>query len=243
MNKTVLDLRTSTLVVDGSDSSSISLMRGTTSLKESQMSDQPAGTFPLVFESGVVSLDEEGVLHVYLSHSPDAAHPMVTHPDGEETFIPMSVFEATITGADEGPIRVLTGMREASELPDGFVFHLKGWQLCQLEVSGDFTVVFSGVEEPPDWFQPGKVHRFDGPDEGFRIFKDSLPLSKVEIPNVKPKKPKSTGVAVDPTATPLGAKYTPDRSLAQDFKKRPGFGCATLILVGIIGSMAVAGLA
>ena len=202
------------------------------------MSDQPAGTFPLVFESGVVSLDEEGVLHVYLSHSPDAPHPMVTHPDGEETFIPMSVFEATITGSDEGPIRVLTGMREASELPDGFVFQLKGWQLCQLEMSGDLTVVFSGIEDPPEWFQPGKVHRFDGPDDGVCIFKDSLPLSNVEIPKVKPKKPKPADPAVDPTATPLGAKYTPARSLSEDFKKRPGLGCATLILVGMMAAAA-----
>ncbi|HCH66584.1 MAG: hypothetical protein CL927_12705 [Deltaproteobacteria bacterium] len=149
--------------------------------------EQPPGVFPLIFESGVVHIDEEGVLHVHLTHSSDAPHPVVTHPDGGETTIPGGAAEAHISGGPGTNTRVRSSLRETDTLPEGFVFHIRGWQLLQLEMSGDLTVVVEGVFDPPSWFQAGKVHRFDGPDEGVTIFKDSHPL--VAAQPAKPSRP------------------------------------------------------
>jgi len=198
------------------------------------MSDaQPAGTFPLVFESGVVNLDEDGTLHVHLSHSADSPHPVVGQPEGEETTIPGDVSEATLTGAEGETIRLRCGFREAEELPQGFVFHIKGWQTVQLEMSGDLTVVLTGIEEPPAWFQPGKVHRFDGPDDGVRLFKGSQPIkeSKTAATTAPPR-------ARPPTPPPESTEYTPDRSLGEDAKLGGGSGCGAVVLLGVLGAAA-----
>lgn len=138
--------------------------------------EQPPGVFPLIFESGVINIDEDGVLHVHLTHGPDAPHPMVTHPDGGDTTIPGGATEVHLDGGPGTNTRVRCSLRETDVLPEGFVFHIRGWQLLQLEMSGDLTVVVEGVFDPPAWFQSGKVHRFDGPDDGVRIFAGSQPL-------------------------------------------------------------------
>ncbi|MEC7986265.1 MAG: hypothetical protein VX278_13955 [Myxococcota bacterium] len=140
--------------------------------------EPPSGTFPLVFESGVINLDESGVLHVHLTHSPENPHPMLTHPDGEETTIPAEASEVYLDGIEGGKINIRGGIREADTLPSGFVFHIVGWRLLQLEMSGDLTVVMGEMQQIPSWFQDEKVHRFDGPDEGVRLYKDSRSLSE-----------------------------------------------------------------
>ena len=151
--------------------------------------EPPSGTFPLVFESGVVNLDEHGVLHVHLTHSPDEPHPMLTHPDGEETTIPAEVSEVYLDGIEGEEVKLRCGIGETDVLPSGFVFHIVGWRLLQLEMSGDLTVVMGEMQKIPDWFQNEKIHRFDGPEEGVLLYKGSQPLSKgssTRAPNTVP---------------------------------------------------------
>jgi hypothetical protein len=183
-------------------------------------SEQPPGVFPLIFESGVVNVDEEGVLHVHLSHGPDAPHPMVTHPEGEETVIPGSAKEAHIKGGPGTNTRLRCSLLPAEALPDGFVFHIKGWRLLQLEMSGDLTVVVEGVFDPPPWFQPGKVHRFDGPEGDVRLFKDSQPLVPPQV--TPPKRP-------IPEWTPA-----PPRGSSKKSDSGSKSGCAGLLLLLLI---------
>ena len=146
------------------------------------------GTFPLVFESGVINLDKDGVLHVHLTHSPDNPHPMLTHPDGEETTIPPKDSEVYLDGIEGETILLRCGIRETNTLPSGFVFHITGWRLLQLEMSGDLTVVMGEMHEIPGWFQNEKIHRFDGPEEGVRLYTGSQPLttSNIQISNAVP---------------------------------------------------------
>ena len=119
--------------------------------------EPPIGTFPLVFESGVINLDENRVLHVHLTHNPDNPHPMLTHPDGEETTIPAKDSEVYLDGIESEEIKILSGISETDNLPSGFIFHITGWRLLQLEMSGDLTVVMGEMHETPDWFQEKKV--------------------------------------------------------------------------------------
>ena len=165
--------------------------------------EPPSGTFPLVFESGGIHLDENGVLHVHLTHSPESPHPMLTHPDGEETTIPAKDSEVSLVGIEEEEINIRAGISETDTLPSGFIFHITGWRLLQLEMSGDLTVVMGEMHQIPDWFHSEKVHRFDGPDEGVRLYKDSQPLSKdsnIRISNTAP--------TWEPTSSSNAAKET-----------------------------------
>ena len=140
--------------------------------------EPPSGTFPLVFESGVINLDEKGVLHIHLTHSPEHPHPMLTHPEGEETTIPAQESEVYLDGIEGEEIKLRCGIGETDTLPTGFVFHIVGWRLLQLEMSGDLTVVMGEMQKIPDWFHNEKIHRFDGPDEGVLLYKGSQSLSK-----------------------------------------------------------------
>jgi hypothetical protein len=179
------------------------------------MSEQPPGVYPLIFESGVVRIDEDGVLHVHLTHGPEAPHPLATHPDGEQTTIPGAATAVTLAGGDRDTVRVRCSMRETDALPDGFVFRIEGWRLVQLEMSGDLTVVVEGIHTPPPWFQPGKVHRFDGPEGDVRIHTSSQPLvaSKPPAPSPPPRPP--------PAASPSPAPGS----------SAPTGGCGSLLVV------------
>jgi len=209
-------------------------------------SEQAPGLIPLVFESGVVNIDEEGVLHVHLPHGPDAPHPMVTHPDGEETTIPADATEVRLNGGARNNIRVRCSLDETDELPQGFVFRIEGWQLVQLEMSGDLTVTLDGLFTPPSWFQPGKVHRFDGPGGAVRIFTGSQPLVAARPPSAPtPRRSSPTPPSERPTSAP---RPEPGRSEAPagspsgprtDSRR----GCAGLLILllalgGLAGSMA-----
>ena len=197
--------------------------------------EQAPGVIPLVFESGVVNIDKEGVLHVHLTHSPDAPHPMVTHPDGEETTIPGSAKEVCLSGGDRTNIRVRCSMHETDVLPQGFVFRIEGWDRLQLEMSGDLTVVLAGLHEPPLWFQPGKVHRFDGPDDGVRIHVDSQPLESPRIPRPSTPTPRpspaaSSGPAASPGPAASGTSGTSGSS-GSSSASEGGRGCGGLLLM------------
>lgn len=181
----------------------------------------PPGTFPLVFESGVISFDEAGALHVWLSHGPDAPHPLQTHPEGEEGFVPTQVTRAEVLGeVPAGAVHL--GMLEAPERPQGLELVISGYRSIRLEASGDLTVVVEGVKDPPGWFTPGKVHRFAGPDPSPRLWAGSAP-----VPSRKPPPPPRAPTPTSPPPGPSSAK---------------GSGCAILLallaLGGALGALA-----
>lgn len=114
---------------------------------------------PIVFESGVFRFDEDGALVVHLEHGPDDPHPLATHPDGQDGFIPAHVHEATVVGT--GGKGAVTGhFRTAEALPEGLTLTISGYHFVQLEGSGDLSVLVRDPESLPAWFAPGKVHRF-----------------------------------------------------------------------------------
>ena len=114
---------------------------------------------PLVFESGVFRFDDHGVLFVHLTHGPDDPHPLATHPDGADGTIPAAASEVTLQGS--GGKGTVSGHFPTSEaLPQGFVFTISGYHFVQVEGSGDVSVLLKNVDALPDWFTPGKVHRF-----------------------------------------------------------------------------------
>ena len=203
--------------------------------------DLPYGTFPLVFESGVINIDEEGILHIHLSHGPETPHPLVTHPDGEETNIPGNVSEANLVGNENETTVVRCGLKETDDLPTGFVFHLKGWKLLQLELSGDLTVVMAGMKDVPEWFQHGKIHRFDGPENGVHLFSGSQPLVEREqqqdpLPKPpRPPKPQQNSPKKPSQNTQTKSDPTPQSTT----------GCGLLLFIGAVitsASMAAAPL-
>lgn len=189
----------------------------------------PPGTFPLVFESGVISFDETGALHVWLSHGPDAPHPLQTHPEGEEGFVPAAVQRAELVGDVVGG-SVYAGMLEAAERPQGLELVISGYRSVKLEASGDLTVVVEGVKDPPAWFTPGKVHRFAGPDPSPRLWAGSAPVPSRKVKAPPPAAPTSPPRAPTPTSPP------PAPTTAK------GSGCAILLallaLGGALGALA-----
>ena len=188
------------------------------------MSQYPAGTLPVVFESGVIWFDEDGSLHVHLSHSADAPHPLKTHPNGEDTHVPPEVSHEVIEGSTEGGAwRSRSGLREVESLPEGLELVFKDYESITVEASGDLTVVLQDVDSPPDWFTPGMVHRFDGPEDGVCMWRESAPA-----PMPQPKK---------------AAAPTPQPQPQSEGAPRPGpgnkgasGGCMGLLLAGVVGS-------
>ena len=168
----------------------------------------PTDTFPLVFESGVVNICEDGTVEVHLSHSKDEPHPMKTHPDGEDTTIPKRESEVDLIGTDRETVKVQGGISDTDTLPTGFVFRIKGWRLIQLEMSGDLTIVMAEMADVPDWFQPGKIHRFDGPEGGVSLYTGSQPFvtkntrTRPTLPKSKPvSKPKDEAPKIENNTT------------------------------------------
>ncbi|MDP6932358.1 MAG: hypothetical protein QGG40_05550 [Myxococcota bacterium] len=188
------------------------------------VSEVPRGTFPIVFESGVLRFDDQGTLFVHLTHSADSPHPLSTHPDGEDGTVPGDVAESVIEGR-EGARTIHGGFREAEELPQGFVLEIRDYELVKLETSGDLTVVLHGVQSPPPWFTAGKVHRFDGPDDGVCIWKDSEPAPKPEVKAPPPRPQRDPPPRTDPRQ-----------------ETGSGGGCGLMFLVGALLPLAAAAL-
>ena len=181
----------------------------------------PTDTFPLVFESGVVNICEDGTVEVHLSHSKDEPHPMKTHPDGQDTTIPKRESEVDLVGTDRETVKVQGGIAETDTLPVGFVFRIKGWRLIQLEMSGDLTIVMAKMEDVPDWFQPGKIHRFDGPEEGVRLYTGSQPFVAKNT-RTRPTLPKSEPVSKPKDEAPKSQNNTTTQSKS---------GCGLMVLL------------
>lgn len=137
------------------------------------MPDFPPGTFPVVFESGVLRFDDDGTLSVFLSHSADAPHPMQVQEHQDDATIPGGAAKGVLVGTGEQRWRSRASLPETDELPDGFVFTIRRYSSATVEMSGDLSVLVEGAVEAPSWFVPGKVHRFAGPDERVQLWSGS----------------------------------------------------------------------
>lgn len=147
------------------------------------------GTFPIVFESGVLRFDDDGALHMHLSHSAEAPHPFATHPDGSDGHVGADLSEVVIRGAVTARRAVEgTSFQRANALPDGFVVTIHDWELAKVEASGDLSILVKGVQDVPDWFESGKIQRFAGPDEAVKLFFETAPPP----PQREPEAPKWT---------------------------------------------------
>ena len=184
----------------------------------------PTSTVPLVFESGVLNVRDDGIVEIYLSHSIDEPHPMLTHPDGEETNIPKSMNEIELVGNGRGTVGISCGIKEVDTLPTGFVFRIQGWKHIQLEMSGDLTVVMSEMEQTPDWFQLGKIHRFDGPEDGVSLFSGSEPFVDIKA---RPSSPPEQNKTLNFSNT-LNDQNQSNQTDGQSTQKP---GCGLLILL------------
>ena len=190
---------------------------------------------PVVFESGVLRFDEDGTLHVHLSHSADAPHPLQRQPEGSEDPVPVSVSEATCTGSGDGHYRSRASLPEAATLPEGLQLTFRGYEFVQIEMSGDVSVLMRAPESLPDWFTPGKVHRFDGPDDGVRLWAESAkppapPPLRVPTPPRSPP-PAASAPAASASADSAPADSASDSSASQTGKS----GCGPLLaLIAIL---------
>ena len=95
-------------------------------------------------------------------------------------------------------------------------------------MSGDLTVVMGEMQQIPEWFQEGKIHRFDGPEEGVRLYKGSQSLSK----GIKVRSSNAI-----PAASHVAAKAHGDSSRQQDNRNHKkehqpsSSGCGALLFL------------
>ena len=94
----------------------------------------------------------------------------------------------------------------------------KGYEFIQVEMSGDVSILIRNATALPEWFVPGKVHRFDGPEDGVRIWGQSAPPPEVKNRPVEVK----TKVTQPPPGQPK-PKPNNDNS-----------GCGLLVLLLIL---------
>ena len=168
---------------------------------------------PIVFESGVLRFDEDGTLYVHLSHSADAPHPLLTQPDGEDGTVPVSVSEGSCIGGGSGSYRSRASLPEADTLPEGLTLIFRGYEFVQVEMSGDVSVLMRAPESLPEWFTPGKVHRFDGPEDGVRLWTESSqPPAPPPLRAPEPTPPPQSGPASQSGPAPSSAAPKAGRS-------------------------------
>ena len=216
------------------------------------MATYAEGTFPVVFESGVCVFDEDGTLHVHCLHTDTDPHPMATHPEGEDCTVDLEVHEAVLQGTTDIP-RVSGRFPRSSEIPKGLTFTFRNYQFAQLEASGDLSILVTGVDVPPVWFSPGKVHRFAREALAVCLHDDSIdptvPKKSAAGPTPAAKGPKKRVSPLAGEADTIGQRV-PDDTSAGDEKKatetsgtgasKPKGGCAALALLPVLAVLAVA---
>jgi hypothetical protein len=103
------------------------------------------GTYLIVFESGVLRFDDDGALHIHLTHSEESPHPFGTDPDGTEGAVPGGLEEVVVQGSPTGRRAVEgTSFPRANALPEGLVVTIRDWELVKVEASGDLSVLVEG---------------------------------------------------------------------------------------------------
>ncbi|GEM_PF-2569186 len=202
------------------------------------------GTFPVVFESGVCVFDEDGTLHVHCLHTDTDPHPMATHPEGEDGLVPPGEQHVELTGNSGSP-RVSGRFPRSSEIPPGLTFTFRSYQFAQLEASGDLSILVTGVEEVPDWFTPGKVHRFAREALAVCLHDDSVdPTAKKKTAAKRgPKKRVSPLAGEQDTIgqrVPDDSKWSDQRKAEPDAAKATAnTGCLPLLMAGFVSAMVV----
>jgi len=140
-------------------------------------------TLAIVFESGVVRFDDDGVLHVHLPHSAADPHPLLVHGLVAGVSLPPGAGDAVLQGGTgERAWRPRSSLPEVADLPDGIVLSFKDFDWAQVEMSGDLTVFLREPTGLPDWVRAGHVHRFARDGMAVQIWVDSA-----EPPTVNPK--------------------------------------------------------
>ena len=199
------------------------------------MPDFPHGTFPIVFESGVVRFDDDGTLNVHLSHSAEAPHPMQVQEHDDNAVIPGAAASAVIRGGQGGLAwRARASMPETDDLPDGFVFTIKAWSTATVEMSGDLSILVQDAVEVPSWFVEGKVHRFAGPDKRLRLWSGS---AKPPEPPARPKpaaRPAGSPTHASPKATSPSASSSGAGASPSAAKVGSPGGCLSVLLLGAL---------
>ena len=140
-------------------------------------------TLAFVFESGVVRFDQDGALHVHLTHSADEPHPLLIHELEAGIAVPAEVAAESLSGATGAKAwRPRTTLPETATLPQGLVLSFPSWAWAQVEMSGDLTVFVEFVSVHPEWLRLGHVHRFARPGGRLYLWEDSAPAPAVEEP-------------------------------------------------------------
>lgn len=181
---------------------------------------------PFVFESGVLRFDDDGTLHVHLTHSPAAPHPLVIQPGGEDDLtVAPGVTAARMVGGGEGHFRSRASLPETEALPEGLVLTFQGYAFVQIEMSGDVSVLMQAPESLPGWCVPGRVHRFDGPDDGVCIWTGSSPPPAPPPLRAPDPPPQPSG------AEPSGAAPSSASSSASSSAGARKGGCGVLLVL------------
>ena len=188
------------------------------------------GTLAIVFESGVVAFDTDGRLLVHVSHSPSAPHPMLIQQAEAGVTIPANEETGEITGGSgSGHWRPRVQIGETDELPQGFTFKFTKWDWAQIEMSGDLTVFVQDVQSMPKWFKAEHVHRFDGPEDGIKMWTGSaLPPGPTASP---PKAPKAE-------PAPSSSARAPSETRSAQATTGSGSGCITSAIILLVASIA-----
>lgn len=191
------------------------------------------GTLAVVFESGVISFDKDGRLLIHLSHTPDAPHPMLIQEAEAGVSIPATEQAGEIKGVSgNGHWRPRVQIGETEALPKGFTFTFTNWDWAQIEMSGDLTVFLQDVESMPSWFKAGHVHRFDGPEDGIKMWTGSPPPPGAKVsPPKAPKAPKA-----QPSSPPKPVQPQPEARSTEVTGN--GSGCLTSALVLLVAGIA-----
>jgi len=163
---------------------------------------------------------------------------MATHPEGDEGTVPAGDQRVELAGSSDVP-RVSGRFPRSSEIPRGLTFTFRRYQFAQLEASGDLSILLTGVEDVPDWFTPGKVHRFAREALAVCLHDDSFDPTATK----KKAAPKGPRKRVSPLAgeqDTIGQRVPDDSGWAEERQtKAPAAeakaGClpAALVLLGL----------
>lgn len=203
----------------------------------------PEGTFPVVFESGVCVFEEDGTLHVHCLHTDTDPHPMATHPEGSEGLVPTGDQHVELTGTTDSP-RVTGRFPRSSEIPPGLTFTFRNYQFAQLEASGDLSILVQGVEEVPDWFVPGKVHRFAREALAVCLHDDSHdPTEKLRAKKKAPRGPKKRVSPLAGEQDTIGQRVPDDSKWSDERKTQADTASKAGCLPFVLAAMALLGFA
>lgn len=201
------------------------------------MPDFPPGTFPVVFESGVLRFDDDGTLSIFLTHSAEDPHPMQVQEHDDEATIPGKAAKGVLVGTGGQHWRSRASLPETDELPEGFVFTFRRYSSATVEMSGDLSVLVEGAVEAPSWFVPGKVHRFAGPDERLQMWSGSG-----KPPESAPQPVFAGAAGPGPGPLPSGSSPRPGSSSSSGSASSSS-GCLGLLLAGLLLPLGLLALA